>query len=342
MVCATLWTRTSSDNGNKGKEGGRLNPLLEVKQLSVGVQSGRELTLVLDNISFQIRERETMAIVGESGCGKSMTVLALMGLLPVNVKLLSGEIWFEGSDLTKLTKKQLNQIRGKEISMIFQEPMTSLNPSFTIGHQLAEVFQYHTNFSKKEIEERCVEVLHQVKIPDPKAKLKSYPHELSGGMRQRVMIAMAIACHPKILIADEPTTALDVTIQAQILDLLLELQETYGMAIIMITHDLGVVAETCRKAIVMYAGQIVEEGLVEDLFRHPQHPYTRGLLKSIPVLGKPKEQLHVIRGVVQDLDQMPDGCRFHPRCDFANERCIANQPDFIKVEERGVRCWFPQ
>jgi oligopeptide/dipeptide ABC transporter ATP-binding protein len=316
-----------------------LSTLLEVKDLRVET-IGNEPSRIIENISFQVNVGEMMAIVGESGSGKSMTALSIMGLLPEALTQASGEINYEGADLTKLSEKKLNNIRGNDISMIFQEPMTSLNPSFTIGNQIYEIFKQHTNYTAREIKERSVELLSRVKIPDPKEKLNAYPHELSGGMRQRVMIAMALVCNPKILIADEPTTALDVTIQAQILDLLAELQKSYGMTVIIITHDLGVVAETCQRAIVMYAGQIVEEGTVKELFSHPQHPYTRGLMLSMPKIGKPKEKLYVIKGVVPDISRMPSGCRFNPRCEYVTDYCQKNEPKLERVGlERRVRCW---
>ncbi|WP_077213220.1 ABC transporter ATP-binding protein [Bacillus dakarensis] len=316
-----------------------MTTLMEIKDLKVGPDNN-QINSILDNISFQVKQGETLAVVGESGCGKSMTALSIMGLLPQNIKLSSGSIIFDGKDLTSFTTKKMNQIRGKDMAMIFQEPLTSLNPSFTIGNQIAEVFKYHTNYNAAEIKKRSIEVLQKVKIPDPEEKLKAYPHELSGGMRQRVMIAMALACNPKILIADEPTTALDVTIQAQILDLILELQKDFNMSVVMITHDLGVVAETCQRAIVMYAGQIVEEGKVEDIFEQPLHPYTRGLMLSAPRLGSPKEKLHVIDGMVPDRENMPKGCRFNPRCEFATDKCFESEPKLEEIQEgRRVRCW---
>lgn len=316
-----------------------MEALLEIKDLRVG-PADDESYVILDNVSFKVREGEMLAIVGESGCGKSMTALSMMGLLPRNIKIGSGSIQFEGRELTNLNSKMMNEIRGKDIAMIFQEPLTALNPAFTIGNQIAEVFKHHTNFNKEEIRRQSIEVLKKVKIPDPEEKLNAYPHQLSGGMRQRVMIAMALACNPKILIADEPTTALDVTIQAQILDLILELQEQFKMSVIIITHDLGVVAETCQRAIVMYAGQIVEEGKVEDIFEQPLHPYTRGLMLSAPRLGKSQEKLHVIKGVVPDIDNMPKGCRFNPRCEFATEQCLEQSPPLEQIDSgRSVRCW---
>ncbi len=316
-----------------------MTTLLEVKNLNAGLGEGDYRSL-LDQINFTVKKGEAIAVVGESGCGKSMTALSIMGLLPRNIKIKSGEIKLEGVELTSKSQKEMNEIRGKEIAMIFQEPLTSLNPSFTIGNQIAEVLKYHTDYTAEQIKEKSIEVLKQVNMPDPEEKLKAYPHELSGGMRQRVMIAMALACHPKILIADEPTTALDVTIQAQILELITELQNKFNMSIIMITHDLGVVAETCQRAIVMYAGQIVEESSVEELFEKPLHPYTRGLMLSAPRLGNPKEKLHVIEGTVPDPDDMPKGCRFSPRCEFATEKCFAEEPPLEQVDKsRRVRCW---
>jgi oligopeptide/dipeptide ABC transporter ATP-binding protein len=317
-----------------------MESIMDIQDLRVGRGKDETFTSILENVSFKVNQGQSLAIVGESGCGKSMTALSIMGLLPENIQVGSGNISFADRDLTKLSSIEMNKIRGKEISMIFQEPMTSLNPSFTIGNQIAEVFKYHTTYRPKEIREKSIEVLKKVKIPDPEEKLDVYPHQLSGGMRQRVMIAMALACNPKILIADEPTTALDVTIQAQILDLLNELQETENMTIILITHDLGVVAETCHRAIVMYAGQVIEEGSVEDLFESPQHPYTRGLMLSAPRLGEKKEKLYVIPGSVPDIDSMPKGCRFGPRCEFATDICKEKEPVLEDLGGRGrVRCW---
>ena len=315
--------------------------VLDVKNLSVGFETKGKQKLILNQVDFTVKRGETVAIVGESGCGKSMTALTVMGLLPEPVvKLVSGEILLQGKNLTELSQKEMNKVRGKDVAMIFQEPMTTLNPSFTIGNQLGEIFKIHFNLSSKEIREKCIEILRKVKIPDPEAKLKVYPHQLSGGMRQRVVIAMALACNPKVIIADEPTTALDVTIQAQILDLLMELQSQFNTTVIMITHDLGVVAETCQRAIVMYAGQIVEEGSVEDLFEHPQHPYTKGLMESIPRLGDTRGELHVIKGSVPDMDAMPQGCRFNPRCEYATDICRNKAPELETTSDgRRVRCW---
>ncbi len=314
--------------------------LLEVKNISVGTRRNGEFIGILENVSFKLNKGETVGIVGESGCGKSMTALTIMGLLSKNIFVESGTVNYEDKELTKLPTTELNRLRGKEISMIFQEPMTSLNPSFTIGNQLAEVYKHHGNFSAKEIRQKSLEILSKVKISDPEDKLKAYPHQLSGGMRQRVMIAMALACSPKIMIADEPTTALDVTVQAQILDLINELQAGFNTSVLFITHDLGVVAETCHRMIVMYAGQIIEEGTVAEIFDHPSHPYTSGLMLSAPRLGSAIKRLKTIKGVVPDIDNMPTGCRFAPRCPYATDICFEKAPFLEKMSEtRGVRCW---
>lgn len=320
-----------------------MEAILEIQDLRVGKENGGHFQAILENVNFKVHQGETLAVVGESGCGKSMTALSIMGLLPRSVSIDSGKVIFGGKDLAGMSRKEIDQVRGKDIAMIFQEPMTSLNPSFTIGNQLAEVLKIHTNLQPNERKERVVELLSQVGIPDPEGKIKAYPHELSGGMRQRVMIAMALACNPKILIADEPTTALDVTIQAQVLDLLSEVQSRYRMAVMLITHDLGVVAETCQRVIVMYAGQVIEEAFVEDLFEQPLHPYTRGLMQSAPRLGRPKEKLHVIEGSVPDIRDMPAGCRFQPRCEAATELCKEKAPKLEEVAVgRRVRCWHNQ
>ncbi len=317
-----------------------MESILEIRELRVGKRHDGHFQAILDNVNFKVKQGETLAIVGESGCGKSMTALSIMGLLPRAIQVASGKVIFGGKDLAGLSRKEIDQVRGKDIAMIFQEPMTSLNPSFTIGNQLSEVLKIHTALQPNERKERVLELLSQVGIPDPTGKFKSYPHELSGGMRQRVMIAMALACNPKMLIADEPTTALDVTIQAQVLNLLSEIQSQYRMAVMLITHDLGVVAETCQRVIVMYAGQVIEEASVEDLFEQPMHPYTIGLMQSAPRLGVAKEKLHVIEGTVPDIRDMPTGCRFHPRCESATDLCKEKEP---QLEERGhgrrVRCW---
>lgn len=315
--------------------------VLDVKNLSVGMGTKDNQKLILNQIDFTVKRGETVAIVGESGCGKSMTALTVMGLLPEPVvRVVSGDILLQGKKLTNISQKEMDKVRGKDVAMIFQEPMTALNPSFTIGNQLGEIYRLHFKLTADEIREKCIEILTKVKIPDPEAKLKAYPHQLSGGMRQRIVIAMALACNPKVIIADEPTTALDVTIQAQILELLVELQSQFDTTVILITHDLGVVAQTCQRAIVMYAGQIVEEGTVEDLFEHPHHPYTKGLMDSIPRLGGARGKLHVIKGSVPDLEAMPQGCRFNPRCEYATDICREKTPELeITSDGRRARCW---
>jgi oligopeptide/dipeptide ABC transporter ATP-binding protein len=283
-------------------------------------------------------------MVGESGCGKSVTALSILRLIPSPPgRIVSGEIWFKGRNLLALTEKEMRRIRGNQISMIFQEPMTSLNPVFTIGAQIAEVFRVHRKMTKREAMDRAVEMLETVRIPEPARRAREYPHQMSGGMRQRVLIAMALACNPALLIADEPTTALDVTVQAQILRLMRELQEEYGSAILSITHDLAVIAETARRVAVMYAGEIVEQAPVRELFRRSLHPYTRGLMKSVPrieAIGR-GERLSPIAGNVPDPARHPSGCRFHPRCAFAEERCRIEAPKLEAAgEEHQVQCHF--
>jgi peptide/nickel transport system ATP-binding protein/oligopeptide transport system ATP-binding protein len=279
--------------------------------------------------------------VGESGCGKTVTALALMRLIQTPPgRIEGGEIFFKGNDLLKLPEREMRKVRGNEISMVFQEPMTSLNPVFTCGYQVEEAVVLHQKVTKREAQERTLEMLALVKIPDPKRIAKSYPHQLSGGMRQRVMIAMALSCNPSLLIADEPTTALDVTIQAQILELLQGLQQTFGMAILMITHDLGVIAETCRRVIVMYAGKVMEIASVNDLFHDPRHPYTRGLRESIPRMAHKGERLKVIPGKVPDPLDLPKGCRFSDRCKYAEYRCDNEEIQLRDVKPgHSIRCW---
>jgi oligopeptide/dipeptide ABC transporter ATP-binding protein len=317
-----------------------MGAILEVQNLRVGIEKEDEFQTILDNVNFKVNQGETVAVVGESGCGKTMTALSIMGLLPLSVKIASGKVMFGDTDLAALSRTEIDKVRGKDIAMIFQEPMTSLNPVFTIGSQITEVLKIHTGLQADERKKRVLEILSQVKISDPSGKYNTYPHELSGGMRQRVMIAMALACNPKILIADEPTTALDVTIQAQVLELLSEIQSEYKMAVMLITHDLGVVAETCQRAIVMYAGQVIEEASVDELFKKQLHPYTRGLMHSVPRLGRSKEKLHVIEGTVPDIRNMPVGCRFNPRCDMATSICLEQQPQIEDLGNgRRARCW---
>jgi peptide/nickel transport system ATP-binding protein len=323
---------------NVGKE-----PILKIKDLKVSFQSGKKFVPAVDGISFELKEGEILGIVGESGSGKSVTSLTTMGLIPSPPgKVETGEIIFDGKDLTHLTEKEWRKIRGNQISMIFQEPMTSLNPLFTVGNQLMEAIRLHTDLSKKEATLRSIELLKLVGIPRAEGILKEYPHQLSGGMRQRVMIAIAMACNPKMLIADEPTTALDVTIQAQILALMKDLNTKTNTSIILITHDLGVVAEICERVIVMYCGQIVEQGDVRTILKDPKHPYTQGLLKSIPDLRGNKERLYSIPGSVPTPGTIHHGCRFAPRCEMAFDQCYVEQPDLYKTEKDGheVRCFL--
>ena len=290
------------------------DPLLAIEDLKVEFKTNEGTATVVDGVSFSVNKGETLGIVGESGCGKSVTSLSIMRLLPVPPgNIAGGKIIFQGQNLLDLSEREMCSVRGRDISMIFQEPMTSLNPVYTIGKQITEAIRAHKRISTHEAQERALKLLELVGIPEPKQRLKDYPHQLSGGMRQRAMIAMALSLTPKILIADEPTTALDVTIQAQILELMKKIKEEMEMAIILITHDLGVIAEVTRRVLVMYAGTVVEEALVEDLFQRPYHPYTEGLLASIPLIDSNKERLHVIKGMVPHALYRPKGCRFAPR-----------------------------
>jgi peptide/nickel transport system ATP-binding protein len=321
----------------------RNEPILQIKDLKVSFQSGKKYVPAVDGISFELKEGEILGIVGESGSGKSVTSLTTMGLIPTPPgKVETGEIYFDGKDLTHLSEKEWRKIRGNQISMIFQEPMTSLNPLFTVGNQLMEAIRLHTDLSKKEANSRSVELLKLVGIPRAEGILKEYPHQLSGGMRQRVMIAIAMACNPKMLIADEPTTALDVTIQAQILALMKDLNTKTNTSIILITHDLGVVAEICERVIVMYCGQIVEQGDVRTILKNPKHPYTKGLLKSIPDLTEKKDRLYSIPGSVPTPGTIHQGCRFAARCEVAFDQCHVEAPDLYKTEKEGheVRCFL--
>jgi oligopeptide/dipeptide ABC transporter ATP-binding protein len=319
-------------------------PLLRVEHLTVAFDGEEGRLTAVDDISLSLGARRTLGLVGESGCGKSVTALAVMRLLPQPAgKILAGRILLGAEDLAALPAHRLHAIRGRRIAMIFQEPMTALNPVHPIGRQLAEVF--HLHFARMEeaaVRRACLDLLDQVGIPAPAKRLEEYPHQISGGMRQRVMIAMALACRPEILIADEPTTALDVTIQAQILDLIRQLQAEAGMAVIFITHDLGVVAEMCDDVVVMYAGKVAETAPIADLFAHPRHPYTRGLLDSIPRLELPRKQLlQVIPGVVPSLDALPPGCRFENRCPYAQAVCRTAHPPLIPVgSAHAAACYF--
>jgi peptide/nickel transport system ATP-binding protein len=297
-------------------------------------------TEVVAGTSFSIARGTTLGVVGESGSGKSVSALAAMRLLPSETACVSGSIRFEGRELLTLPEGEMQDLRGNRIAMIFQEPMTSLNPSYTVGDQIGETLVRHRGMTKKEAEREAVEMLRRVRIPSAEARVGDYPHKLSGGMRQRVMIAMALACQPTLLIADEPTTALDVTIQAQILDLLRKLRDETGTSILLITHDLGVVAEMCDEAVVMYAGQIVERADVQTLFTAPQHPYTVGLIGSIPRLAQRRERLSAIAGTVPQPSQLPRGCRFSPRCPFADEQCRSAAPLLRDVGGAHMtRCW---
>lgn len=314
--------------------------LLEVKNLRTGFRSDGSMIVPVDGVSFHIGYQETLAIVGESGCGKSVTSLSILRLInKQNGKILSGEILFKGKNLLEYSEKEMCSIRGKEIAMIFQEPMTSLNPLFTVGEQIREALQLHLKMGTEEAGERVLELLELVEIPSARDRMNQYPHELSGGMRQRVMIAMALACSPSLLIADEPTTALDVTIQAQILDLLGRLKKELGMSVMMITHDLGVVAEVAERVMVMYAGTVVESADVRSLFKDPKHPYTIGLLKSLPSLDEEEKELHIIRGTVPDLMHLHQGCRFAPRCDCARDICWQREPEECDLGGRTVKCF---
>ena len=303
----------------------------------------RKIITAVDDVSFSMEEGETLAIVGESGSGKSVTALSIMRLVPTPPgKIVGGEVFYRGKDLLKLTEDEMRSVRGNQISMIFQEPMTSLNPAYTVGNQVSEALIHHQKLTKKQALEKTVEMLKLIDIPSPEERVKSYPHQLSGGMRQRVMIAMALCCNPGLLIADEPTTALDVTIQAQILDLINKLKSDRSMSVIIITHDLGVVADVAKQIIVMYGGSIMEMGSTYELFKDPLHPYTKGLLASIPRLDTPKdEKLYTIRGIVPDLSRLPKGCVFSTRCDDCMEKCKQERPPLITLESgRQVRCFL--
>jgi oligopeptide/dipeptide ABC transporter ATP-binding protein len=322
-------------------------PLLEVRNLKTYFYTEDGVVKAVDGVDFYVRPGEVLGLVGESGCGKSVTSLSIMRLISRPGKIVEGEIWFEGKDLVQAREEEMIKMRGNLLSMIFQQPQTALNPVFKVGDQIAEVLSIHQNMGREAGRARAIELLQMVGIPEPARRAEAYPHELSGGMAQRVMIAMGLACVPKLLIADEPTTALDVTIQAQILDLMRNLRKNIGTAIILITHDLGVVAEMCERVAVMYAGQIVEQADVETIFARPLHPYTQGLIGSIPILGKLKDRLEVIPGSVPNLVNLPPGCRFAPRC-LAREKhnlqiCTDHSPELLEAEHaHSVRCWLYQ
>ena len=325
-----------------------MSSLLEVSDLGTWFYTRQGIVKAVDGVDFEVAAGETLAIVGESGCGKSMTALSLMRLIPDPPgRIVSGSIKLAGRDLLKISEEEMRDVRGNEISMIFQEPMTSLNPVMTIGKQISEALILHRDMDRRQAMKRAIEMLELVRIPEPAQRAKEYPHQLSGGMRQRAMIAMALACNPKVLIADEPTTALDVTIQAQILELIVELQREFSAAVLLITHDLGVVAETAHRVIVMYAGRKVEEATVGELFAKPLHPYTVGLMNSIPRLDlmrgqtdRSNERLQEIPGIVPPLFDLPPGCAFAPRCGRADEKCRSERPAYEEKQSgHWAACW---
>ncbi len=317
-----------------------MDTLLRVENLNIAFKSEHGIFSAVNNINFEIGHGESVGIVGESGCGKSVTAMSIMRLLDEPPAVIGGNILFEGREIRKLSNRELRSIRGNDIAMIFQEPMTSLNPVYTCGRQIEEAIIMHQKISARKARNKTIDLLRMIGIPNPEKRVDEYPHQLSGGMRQRIMIAIALSCHPKLLIADEPTTALDVTIQAQILELIRDLRNQLSMSMILITHDLGVVAEMTRRVIIMYAGEIVEEADVISIFRHPMHPYTRGLLASIPRLNETKKELDVIEGVVPSPDAMPKGCRFSPRCTECMDRCRMEAPPRVDLGGGHVaRCW---
>ena len=316
-------------------------PLLQVKNLCTSFNVDAGEVRAVNGISFNLDKGKVLGIVGESGSGKSVTAYSIMRILVEPGKIVGGEILFNGEDIVKYSKKQMREFRGKRVSIIFQDPMTSLNPTFTIGNQLREAILLHTDRNRAEANARALEMLQLVGVNEPEKRLKQYPHELSGGMRQRVMIAMALACEPDILIADEPTTALDVTIQAQILELMKDLQKKMGMAIIMITNDLGVIADMCDEIIVMYAGRVCERGTVDEIFYNPRHEYTKGLLRSIPTLNGGHDKLIPIAGSPVDLTNLPAGCAFASRCDHCMKICLTDQPEEVRVNDSHIAsCWM--
>jgi len=318
--------------------------MLSVENLKVQFRTERGLLTAVNNISFEVKGGETVGIVGESGCGKTVTSLSILRIVPEPPgEIVGGSIRFQGQDLLKLSRSKMRAIRGKQISMIFQEPMTALNPVFTIGNQMIDVLRRHQGVSSVDAKKQAIEMLEIVRIPSASRRINEYPHQLSGGMRQRVMIAMALSCRPKLLVADEPTTALDVTTQAQVLEQMKELQNEYSMAMILVTHDLGVIAETCQRVIVMYCGRIIESATVEEIFKKPLHPYTRGLLTSIPRIRKEKlKRLPTIEGMVPDLLRLPSGCAFAGRCQYVEEKCRQSVPPLENRKGRRVACFYPR
>ncbi|MEN8264556.1 MAG: ABC transporter ATP-binding protein [Nitrospirota bacterium] len=321
-----------------------IEPILKIKDLRVHFDTDDGLVKAVDGIDLEMMKGTTLALVGESGCGKSVTCMSILRLIPSPPGMIAGgEIIYKGKNLVELSNKEMEAIRGNDISMIFQEPMTSLNPVFTIGDQIKEAIMLHQKKSSNEAEELTVKILEKVGIPSPKIRINEYPHQMSGGMKQRVMIAMALSCNPEILIADEPTTALDVTIQAQILDLMKSLQDDFGMSILLITHDLGIVSNIASHVAIMYASKIAEYGLLGDIFENPHHPYTLGLFTSIPIIGNKKENLYVIPGNVPNPLAFPDGCKFWPRCVFAEEICKSQEPLLEEVSQgHTVACHFKE
>lgn len=319
-----------------------IQPILKIEDLHTHFFTDRGEVPAVDGVDLYINPGEVLGVVGESGCGKSVTSLSILKLVPNPPgKVVGGRILLKGQDIVPLKEKEMRQIRGNSVSMIFQEPMTSLNPLFTVGQQIIEAVRLHRGHSRRDAREHAVDMLRKVGIPRPEAIIDEYPHQLSGGMRQRVMIAMSISCSPELLIADEPTTALDVTIQAQILDLIRRLNEEQGTAVMLITHDLGVVAEMCHRVAVMYAGKVVEEGGVHDIFKNPLHPYTRGLIESVPRMGETRERLYSIPGNVPILSKDMQGCRFAPRCQDAIEICRQSLPQLtLQENNHSCRCWL--
>lgn len=313
-------------------------PLLDVRDLGIAFRTGSGMVQVTRDVSFSIAAGEAVGLVGESGCGKTVTGLALMGLLPHATSSVSGQVMLEGENLVDMAPREFRRRRGSKISMIFQEPMSALDPVFTIGEQISETLRTHHPVSRREARERGIEALATVGIPEPGLRYDSYPHQLSGGMRQRAMIAIAIVCEPRLLIADEPTTALDVTVQAQIVDVLRDLCSRLGMAMLFITHDLGLVAETCSRLVTMYAGEVIEQGEIDEVLRRPRHPYTSGLLRSLPALAERKSRLPAIAGRVPARGEIPPGCRFRPRCGFSKPPCEAEQPLQTIPPSGKVRC----
>jgi peptide/nickel transport system ATP-binding protein/oligopeptide transport system ATP-binding protein len=316
--------------------------LLQVENLQTFFLAEAGTARAVDSVSFTLAERQVLGIVGESGCGKSVTALSVMRLIPPPGIIAGGKVLFDGRDLLSIPEIEMERIRGNEISMIFQEPMTSLNPVFRVGEQIAEVLLRHRRISKKEAYDHTLELLKQVGIPSPELRIRDYPHKMSGGMRQRVMIAIGIACNPRLIIADEPTTALDVTIQAQILALLDNLRQAHGMAVLLITHDLGVIAELAEQVLVMYTGRVLEQARAKDLFDNPLHPYTQGLMRSIPgrAAGEGRKRLAAIPGVVPSLLALPPGCKFNTRCPNSFDRCFREEPWLLGAEDHPVRCWL--